>query len=244
MSPISTERLAETFVQAADTLVADFDLIDFLTLVTERAAELGGSSAAGLLLSDEKGRLQFMAASTESARVVELFQVQCAEGPCEDCFRFGTTVSVSKLAGASERWPRFAPLAVAAGFRSVHAFPLRYHQALIGALNLFDTAPRRYSDADTRLLQALGDVATIGILQERAIRRGQLVTEQLQRALNSRITIEQAKGALAQLHSITPDAAFAMIRDYSRSHHHRLTDVAEAVLHDPASHPDLTSTRQ
>ena len=244
MSTISRERLAETFVQVADTLVDDFDLIDFLTLVTERAAELAGSSASGLLLSDEHGHLQFMAASTESARIVELFQVQREEGPCQDCFSGGTPVSDTELEKATHRWPHFAPRAVAAGFRSVHAFPLRHHHTVIGALNLFDTAPRQFSDADANLLQALADVATIGILQERTIKRGELLTEQLQRALNSRITIEQAKGALSQLHRITPDAAFAMLRDYSRSNHHRLTDVADAVLHDPTSHAALTATQK
>lgn len=244
MSTISRARLAETFVQVADTLVDEFDLIDFLTLVTERAAELAGSSASGLLLSDEYGRLQFMAASTESARIVELFQVQREEGPCQDCFREGTAISEAELEKATHRWPHFAPRAVAAGFRSVHAFPLRHQQTLIGALNLFDTVPRVFSASDAQLLQALADVATIGILQERAIKRGELLTEQLQRALNSRITIEQAKGALSQLHSITPDAALDMLRDYSRRRHHRLTEVADAVLHDRTSHPDLTTAQR
>ncbi|QGN57145.1 GAF and ANTAR domain-containing protein [Nostocoides sp. HKS02] len=243
MTTISKERLAETLVQVADTLVDDFDLIDFLTMVTERAAELAGSSAAGLLLSDEHGQLQFMAASTESARVVELFQVQREEGPCQDCFRSGSSVSDAELVRATQRWPAFAPRAVAAGFRSVNAFPLRHHRTRIGALNLFDTAPRRYAGAEERLLQALADVATIGILQERAIRRGELLTEQLQRALNSRITIEQAKGALAQVHTVTPDAAFELLRDYSRQRGQRLTEIADAFLHDPTSHPGLTERR-
>jgi GAF domain-containing protein len=241
MNTISSERLAVTFVQVADTLVDDFDLIDFLTLLTERAADLAGSSASGLLLSDEHGRLQFMAASQESARVLELFQVQREEGPCQDCFRAGRAVSHPDLTQAADRWPMFAPRAVAAGFRSVHAFPLRHNQTIIGALNLFNTTPQQFVDADANVLQALADVATIGILQERAIRRGEVLTEQLQRALNSRITIEQAKGALAQIHATHPDAAFDMLRSYSRQHHYRLSDVAVAVLHDPASHPALTT---
>jgi GAF domain-containing protein len=241
MSTMSHQRLAETFVQVADTLVDDFDLVDFLTMVTERATELAGAAAAGLLLSDEMGRLQFMAASTESAKVLELFQVQREEGPCQDCFREGARVSHRDLTVDAQRWPHFAPRAVAAGFRAVHAFPLRHHGMRIGALNLFDTNPRQYSDEEGALLQALADVAAIGILQERAIRRGELLTEQLQRALNSRITIEQAKGALAQLHAISPDEAFVRLRDYSRTHHHRLTDVAAAVLTDPTRHPVLTA---
>jgi GAF domain-containing protein len=241
MSTMSHQRLAETFVQVADTLVDDFDLVDVLTMVTERATELAGAGAAGLLLGDEMGRLQFMAASTESAKVLELFQVQREEGPCQDCFRDGVRVSHRDLSVDAQRWPHFAPAAAASGFRAVHAFPLRHHGTVIGALNLFDTQPREYSDEEGALLQALADVAAIGILQERAIRRGELLTEQLQRALNSRITIEQAKGALAQLHDISPDEAFVRLRDYSRSHHHRLTDVAASVLTEPDRHPVLSA---
>jgi transcriptional regulator with GAF, ATPase, and Fis domain len=240
MSPIPIDALAETFVEVADTLVADFDLIDFLTLLTERAAALSGASAAGLLLGDERGRLQFMAASRESVRILELFQVEGQERPCQDCFRFGTPVGHADLEQAGDRWPVFAPQAVEAGFRSVHAFPLRHSRTVIGALNLFGSGAVQITPGDIRIVQALADVATIGILQERAIRRGELLTEQLQQALNSRITIEQAKGALAQIHSIDTDTAFDRLRRYSRSHHLRLGEVALAVLDDPTSHPELT----
>lgn len=244
MPTIPSERLAETFVQVADTLVDDFDLIDFLALVTERAAELATASASGLLLGDEHGRLQFMAASEESARILELFQVEREEGPCQDCYRQGVSVANADLDRAVDRWPLFAPQAVAAGYHSVHAFPLRHSRTVIGALNVFGSSPGTLAAEDARVIQALADVATIGILQERAIRRGELLTEQLQWALNSRITIEQAKGALAQIHSVDPDAAFEMLRAYCRRNHHRLGDVALAVLDNPASHPDLTATRR
>ena len=243
MPTIPNERLAQTFVEVADTLVDAFDLVDFLTLVTERAAELANASAAGLLLSDENGHLEFMAASKESARLVELFQVQREEGPCQDAFRTGVPVVNTDLTSAHERWPQFAPRAVDAGFRSVHAFPMRHQQTVIGALNIFGHHTGTLDPDDVRIVQALADVATIGILQERAIRRGEVLTEQLQHALNSRITIEQAKGALAQIHGVYTDTAFDMLRGYSRDNQLRLLDVALAVLANPTSHPGLTEPR-
>ena len=139
MSPLAAERVAEIFVEFADTLVEEFDLIEFLQMVTSRASEFVGSAAAGLLLSDPHGVLQFMAASDERSELLELFQVQALEGPCQDCFRAGVAVTAADLRLADGRWPQFAPRAAAAGYRSVHAFPLRLRREVIGALNLFGT---------------------------------------------------------------------------------------------------------
>lgn len=240
---IAVEKLAEVFVEIADTLVADFDLIEFLELVTSRTAAISNASSAGLLLADAHGQLQFMAASEESVKMLELFQLQNDEGPCLDCFLTGTAVINTDLEDATGRWRVFAPRAVSGGFRSVHAFPLRHKNDVIGALNLFSTDRGLLEGGDVRIIQAMADVATIGLLQERVIRDQKIVTEQLQGALNSRITIEQAKGALARTHGITVDAAFGVMRDYARRNHHHLSDVAQAVVTDPAAHPDLIFRR-
>lgn len=237
---VSAQRLAEVFVEVADTLVDEFDLIEFLQMVSGHSSDLVDAHAAGLLLVDNKGRLQLMAASNEQAQMLELFQLQAHEGPCQDCFKEGVPVVNADLRAASDRWPVFAPRAVAAGYRSVHAFPLRLRQQVIGALNLFGTEAEEMAPEDARVVQALADVATIGLLQARAIRRGEVLTEQLQSALDSRIVIEQAKGALAQLHGGSPDQAFDRMRRYCRSHNARLSEVATAVVNDPGSVPDLT----
>jgi GAF domain-containing protein len=237
MTTVSAERLARTFVEVSDTLVDEFDLIDFLHTLTVRAVDLVGASAAGLLLADQRGRLEFMAASDENTKLLELFQVQNSEGPCLDAFRTAAPVLNADLRTATGRWPQFAPRAIAAGFLSVHAFPLRLRAEVIGALNLFGTDPGSTLDAaDVPIVQALADVAAIALLQERAIRRGEILTEQLQGALNSRIVIEQAKGAVAQAHQISVDAAFRLIRDYSRHNNRRLGDVAQAIFTDPGAH--------
>lgn len=236
---IATSRLAEVFVDVADTLVDDFDVIEFLELVTRHTAEVSQSASAGLLLADPHGHLQYMASSAESVRLLELFQLQYQEGPCLDCFRTAAPVVNTDLSEAEGRWPHFAPRAVAAGFRSVHAFPLRHRRRVIGALNLFSTDTGRFEDTDVRIIQSLADIATIGLLQERNVRSAEILTEQLQSALNSRLTIEQAKGVLSRTHHIDVDAAFERMRAYSRRNHHRLSDVARAVVTDPGLHPEL-----
>ena len=236
---VPTDQLAEVFVEIADTLVDEFDLIEFLHLVTLRTSSLVDAKAAGLLLADHNGRLQVMAASDEQAEMLELFQVQAREGPCQDCFREGAAVVNADLNTASDRWPLFAPRAVAAGFNSVHAFPMRLRQEVIGALNLFGGGAGTLQPSDIRVVQALADVATIGLLQERALRRSEVLTEQLQTALNSRIVIEQAKGALAQIHDCTPDVAFELLRTFCREHQLKLGVVAQAVTTDPHAYPAL-----
>ena len=243
MPMVSPERLAEVFVEVADTLVDQFDLIEFLQMVASQTSDLVDAKAAGLLLADTDGRLRLMAASDERAQMLELFQVQAREGPCQDCFRQGRPVVNADLRTAADKWPEFAPRAVAAGYRSVHAFPMRLRQQVIGALNLFGTETGEMASRDIRIVQALADIATIGLLQERAVRHSEGLTEQLQGALDSRIVIEQAKGALAQIHGGTPDEAFDRLRTYSRKHRARVSDVARAVLHDPGSLPDLTVPR-
>ncbi|MDI1290762.1 MAG: GAF and ANTAR domain-containing protein, partial [bacterium] len=221
--------------------VEEFDLLEFLHMVTARAAELIGSSAAGLLLADPRGRLQFMAASDERTELLELFQVQTLEGPCQDCFSQGKPVVNADLREASSRWPQFAPRAVSLGFRSVHAFPLRLRREVIGALNLFGSDIGSIGAGDARTVQALADVATIGLLQARAVRRGEVLTEQLQGALNSRIVVEQAKGVIAQAQGCGVDEAFEMLRAYCRTNGLRLSDVAKIVVTTPAEVPVLTT---
>ncbi|WP_203907500.1 GAF and ANTAR domain-containing protein [Rhizocola hellebori] len=241
-STISAERLARVFVEVADTLVDEFDLIEFLQLLATRTADLLDASPVGLLLADQRGRLEFMAASDENVKLLELFQVQNQEGPCLEAFRTGAAVVNADLAEAGGRWPRFAPRAVEAGFRSVHAFPLRLRAERIGAMNVFSAnVGGRLADTDVQIVQALADVASIGLLQERAITRGELLTEQLQGALNSRVIIEQAKGSLAQARGISVDEAFILIRSHARRHNLRLGDLAQTIIGDPASVSDLSA---
>jgi len=223
---MDAELLSDTFVGLADTMVADFDVIDFLHMLTDRSVRLLSVSAAGVVLADPRGELRVAAASSEAAGLVELFQIQDDQGPCLDCFRTGQPVTAADLAALGQRWPRFAAAATQAGFGTVHALPMRLRDQVIGALNLFGTGMALLGPEDLRIGQALADVATIGLLQERNVRRSETLAEQLQAALNSRVIIEQAKGKLAERLTVDMDQAFAMLRAYARNSNQRLTDVA------------------
>ncbi len=230
---IAIERLADVFVDVADTLVADFDLIEFLHSVAAHATEISGAAAAGLMLTDEDGGLHHMGASSDDARLLELFQLQNAEGPCLDCCRTGQPVISTDLAASADRWPVFVPRALAAEVHAVHAFPMRLREKVIGGLNVFGEQPGSLSSDQVRVVQALADVATIALIQEQAISRAEIVTEQLQSALNSRIVVEQAKGAVARAFGITVEEAFKLLRSHARNSRIRLTDLAHTVVTSP-----------
>jgi transcriptional regulator with GAF, ATPase, and Fis domain len=231
------ERLAQVFVELADTLVAGFDLMDFLHTLTERCVELLEVDAAGLLLADSGGVLRLVAASTQQAKVVELFQIQHDEGPSVDCYRTGQVVSIGDIRSdsATARWPQFATAAAEVGFVGVHVIPMRLRDQIIGTLNLFRSASDGLNPAVAVAGRALVDVATIGILQERAIHQQEVVAGQLQVALNSRVIIEQAKGILAERLRTTPDEAFLILRRYARDHNRPLTELAGDVINGTTS---------
>ena len=224
------QALAEVFVSLADTLVDDYDVVDLLDKLVTASVDLLGATAAGLLLDDQKGNLAVVASSSEETRLLEIYQLQNNEGPCLDCVRTRTAVVSDDLAADRDRWPVFVPAALNAGVLSVVAVPLRLRDETIGGLNLFHNRVDPILQEDQRLAQALADVATIGILQQRSAHRSTMMAEQLQHALNSRVAIEQAKGVLAERNGIGVDAAFDALRRHARNHNLKLTDVALAVV--------------
>jgi GAF domain-containing protein len=224
------KRLARVFVELADTLVEEFDVVDFLQMLTERCVELLGADAAGLMLTDQRGELALMASTGERARGLELFELQIQEGPCRDCFAAGRAVTNVDLAEAYQRWPVFTPAAVEAGFGATHALPMRLRGQVIGVLNLFTDRVAPLDDDEIAVGQAMTDVATIGLLHERNLREQTVLAEQLQTALHSRVLIEQAKGVLAARAGITVGEAFTRMRTLARRNHVTLTAVAAAVV--------------
>lgn len=224
------QRLAEVFVELADTLVDGFDVVDFLQVLTERCVELVDTDAAGLMLDDQRGNLRVVAYTDESARLLELFELQRDEGPCLDCFASGQSIANVDLADAPGRWPTFAEAARGVGYTISHALPMRLRGQVIGALNLFTVAPTPLGDDHLAVVQGLADVATIGLLNERAIRDQVVLSEQLQTALHSRIVIEQAKGILSAQGRTDVGAAFHLMRTHARRSGEPLTAVANAVV--------------
>lgn len=223
-------QIVQTFLELADTLVADFDVIDSLTVLAARCVEILDTAATGVLLADTDGRLRMIAASDEQARLLELFQLQNDEGPCMEAFASGRAVVETSLPAAIERWPLFAHYATNAGYESVYAIPLRLRGHTIGVLNLLQSGPDPIGDTDLALAQALADLATIAILQAAAAAEALTRQDQLQHALDSRIIIEQAKGMLAQHADIDMPSAFDHIRASARNTNTKLTDVAARIV--------------
>jgi transcriptional regulator with GAF, ATPase, and Fis domain len=230
---MSTDRehtLTQAFVSIANSLVDGVDVVDLLSGLTTDWARLLDVASAGLLLADGHGVLHVLAASSERTRDLEMFQLQREQGPCLDCYRIGVPVEVDDLAAQAERWPQFVPAALDAGFASVHAVPLRLHETVLGALNLFgnQVGPLRPDDLD--LAQALAHVASIALVADRAASDKETINQQLQTALTSRIPIEQAKGILSQRGNLDMERSFAVLRRYSRDHNERLSAVAKHVV--------------
>ena len=224
------QDLLAAFTEFADTLVADYDVVEFLHRLAERCVEILDVSEAGIMLADRDGTLCYIASSSERMRLIELFELQHDEGPCLDAFRTGVAVHSSTTDGANERWPNFAAHASDVGFQSMSALPMRLRNDVIGALNLFSTTPEPLGPEDQQVAQALADVATIGILQERALSDGQVVTTQLQAALTSRVVIEQAKGIVSEHNHVSVDDAFKALRSYARNHNRLLGQTAGEII--------------
>jgi transcriptional regulator with GAF, ATPase, and Fis domain len=227
---VDQQRLGRVFVELADTLVTDFDVVEFMTMLADRVVELLGAREAGVVLADEHGLLRSVASSHESAHLLDLFELQNQEGPCLDCYRTGEAIVNHSLARPDNQWPRFAAEARRLGFTTVHALPMRLRGEVIGAVNIFASNATALTPPEIEVGQALADVATVGLLQERSIREARLLNEQLQSALNSRIVIEQAKGMLAERRGIEMDAAFDALRAYARNTNQKLSAVAQSLL--------------
>ena len=223
-------RVSAAFVKIADTLVADYDVVDLLHTLVDESVGILDAAAAGLLLVDPAGELQVMASTSERSQLVEVLQLEAGVGPCVDCFHTGAVVSISDIAAEGAAWPLFQSAALSQGFRSVHAVPMKLRGHTIGALNLFRQDIGALSTEDAAIAQAFADIATISLLQERALRESTMVNDQLQRALNSRIVIEQAKGVIAHTANVSIEQAFVLLRSYARSHNQPLSDVSKDVV--------------
>jgi GAF domain-containing protein len=224
------EQVLQTFARLADTLVAGYDVVDLLQMLVDVCRDLLDADAAGILLADGSGVLEVVASTSEASRLVEMMQVGAEAGPGIESLRTGKLVTAPDLGDVPAAWAAFRDAAVAQGYASAHALPLRLRETTIGTLNLFRTASGELSARDLVTAQAFADVATIGILHERALRENAVIREQLQSALNSRIVIEQAKGVVAHGAGVSIDESFDIIRGYARSHRLGISEVAAQLV--------------
>ena len=231
-------RVLDAVVSLVDSLLADFDVMDLLTELTERCAQLVDVAAAGFLLADPFDQLHVLAATTAQAREMEILQLQAEEGPCLECYGTGQPVSIPDLGAAANRWPRFVPAARAAGFNSVHAVPMRAAGLVLGALGLFGAEPGPLDEADLLVAQTLSHIASVAILQEHAPTPS-TVLPQLRSTLASRVVVEQAKGYLRQVLDVPVEDAFTILRSYAQANGEHLTDVARRLMTDRRARPAL-----
>jgi transcriptional regulator with GAF, ATPase, and Fis domain len=224
------QDLLAAFIEFADTFVDEYDVVEFLHRLATRCVEIIGASEAGIMLADSDGTLHYIASSSERMHLIEVFELQHDEGPCLDAYRTGVAVHAEMTDDTNTRWPRFAPHARDVGFQSMSALPMRLRAQVIGALNLFSTTPELLSPQDQQVAQALADIATISILQERALHDGHIVLTQLQGALESRIVIEQAKGIVGEHGHVSVDDAFTLLRGYARNHNRLLRQTAQEII--------------
>ena len=226
------DDIVQTMLRLADTMTVDYDEVELLRDLVDSCVRILDADTAGIALSHD-GTLGFVIATNEDMKTIELFQAQQQEGPCLTAFQSGETVHSADLeADGHERWPRWTPKALELGFRSAEAFPMRLHGEMIGALNIYSVRKRPLTDRDSRLGRALADMATIGLIHQRASDRHDVVRRQLQHALDSRVIIEQAKGVLSQRQGITPEAAFERLRRHARARNQKIADTSRAVVDD------------
>jgi transcriptional regulator with GAF, ATPase, and Fis domain len=223
-------RVCEVFVELVDTLALNFDILDYLDRLAARCTELLNVSACGVLLLDEGEVIDMVAATSEQAHLLDLYQLRNSEGPSLDAFRTGRPARRADLASGEQPWPHFAAAAVEAGYVAAQALPMRLRETTIGVVSLFNTVPGPLRAGTLVLGQALVDTATISIIAHQAITRHEARSEQLQAALDTRVAIEQAKGILAQRLGMTIDDAFGVLRAYSRANNRRIAAVATDVI--------------
>lgn len=222
--------IVRAFVDLSTELVNDYDMLEMLAQLTRNCASLLDVASAGLLLADPRGVLHLAAASSERTQELELIQLQRDEGPCLDCYRSGAAVTVPDMAAEQARWPQFSRAALGAGFKSVHAVPMKLRGNVLGALNLFGESVGRLDDSDLDLAQALAHVACVAIVNEKSASDHMTVNSQLQHALTSRIVLEQAKGVIANALGLEIDDAFMVLRGYARDHGRKLSEIAHEVV--------------
>jgi transcriptional regulator with GAF, ATPase, and Fis domain len=230
--PVRSSRessVTAAFIAIADNLVGEFDLADLLGGLVADCTRLLDIEDAGLLLADSTGMLQVVAATSEQLRGLEQLELDSHEGPCVECFDRGAPVEVADLREMPVRWPTFAAAAQSAGYRSVHALPLRVLDHTLGCLGLFARSTGTLGADDFKLAQALAHTSSITLIVHEAMDTQERVTSQLQTALSSRVVLEQAKGVISESGELDMDGAFEVLRRYSRNHNMKLTALAQAV---------------
>jgi transcriptional regulator with GAF, ATPase, and Fis domain len=230
--------LADAMIELSDSL--ELHESAYLMILARRLSELVAPAEVGLLVTTDTGSLKTPAASSERTQTLMALEARHREGPCTTCHDTGMPLPVQALDAIDDRWPRFGPAALDAGFAAVSGYPLRRGTEIYGAFSLLDPTPRSADQHDLRLVGILADAANIGLSHQRTYRQSERRVEHLQRALHNRVIIEQAKGIIATQRNIQPDAASEILRDHAYSSHIRLDAIAEDIVEGRLTNGQLT----
>lgn len=222
---------AQVLAQAASTLVGDHDVTDALAHLVRDCADVVGAQAVAIIVRAEDDQLELLTATSHRVTELEVFQLTHDEGPCVDAVRTGSAASLEGEAAIVERWPVVGPVIVESGFGSVYAFPMRWHDQVLGGLNVFSAAGFVLDDSQVRLAQAVADVATLLIIQERKLAPA-TIAERLREILRGRVTVERAKGVLSYVQDVDMATAYGILLERAASTGRTLTEVAEQTLED------------
>ncbi|WP_432570764.1 GAF and ANTAR domain-containing protein [Kineococcus sp. SYSU DK005] len=228
--PVAVRAVAAAVDEVAGLLAGRGGPLDLADGLVRHCGELLGAGAVGVLVEDSHGRLRLLASTSGAAAELELLQLEDDEGPCRDCHRAGEPVGCADPAELRRRWPGLAPAAQRHGVLSLHAEPLAAGGRTFGAVGVFLDREGGLDEVERAVVRALASLGAVGLTQLERVAAGQRVQEQLQRALDSRVVLEQAKGVLAERHGVPPEVAFERLRATARTGRRRLHDVAREVV--------------
>lgn len=221
--------LLRTLADLPSDLRGASDATEMLQRLADVATEVLDLAGAGVLIG-AGDRLTFVTAVPEQVAALERHQERHQSGPCMTAYRTGRALAVPDLSESARRWDGYAAVAEAVGVRAVAGIPLRLAGRALGALDLYAGQVRRWDAGDLAAAQVLANIATAHYAAETDLREKERLAEQLQRALDSRVVIEQAKGVMAEAHGVPPDVAFERLRRWARGHNQPLRAVARRVV--------------
>ena len=231
--------LETTLVELAEALDERPSETGYAWVLTARLSERLAPAGVCFMLAIKVGGLAVTAASSDEVSKLAALQARLGEGPCIDCLRTGQEVLNAAVTAADDLWPSFVPAARASGFGTLSALPMRSREQAIGVIFWAAAEAQQLAGRDLRELRVLARMTAITLAQLRESRRNAMAAEQLQQALDSRVLIEQAKGAVAARLGVSPDRAFDLLRGYARQANLTLAEVSTQAIGNVLSPHDL-----
>jgi GAF domain-containing protein len=220
--------------EVAAAVVAPGDLAATLHRLTEHTSGVVDACGAGILLEDREGELRFAAASEERIIDIEQHQEHIESGACWAAYTEDRIVAVGDLEDDS-RWPEYRTRALDKGLRAVLGVPMRTLGRTVGVINIYRDVATSWSENDVSLGQTLAALAATCLTQAHLGAHHQELTENLQRAIDSRDIIGQAKGVLMSRDGLDADAAFEVLRERSQRENRKLRELARAIVDELAA---------